>query len=80
MFAIKAMLFVALILGGLVDGSPYRRGDMGLRIPLQPQGVLRAASSKIELSKSDSVTKKTVRAPGFTWGADPMRGVNIGGW
>lgn len=21
-----------------------------------------------------------VQAPGFTWGSEPMRGVNIGGW
>ncbi|OWT39517.1 glucan 1,3-beta-glucosidase [Cryptococcus neoformans Bt1] len=24
--------------------------------------------------------KRTTLAPGFTWGIDPMRGVNIGGW
>ncbi|ADV24619.1 glucan 1,3-beta-glucosidase, putative [Cryptococcus gattii WM276] len=24
--------------------------------------------------------KRTTLAPGFTWGTDPMRGVNIGGW
>lgn len=30
---------------------------------------------------NDSViSKRTTLAPGFTWGTDPMRGVNIGGW
>ncbi|AAW43031.2 glucan 1,3-beta-glucosidase, putative [Cryptococcus deneoformans JEC21] len=26
------------------------------------------------------LNKRTTLAPGFTWGLDPMRGVNIGGW
>ncbi|KAE8538276.1 hypothetical protein D1P53_005618 [Cryptococcus gattii VGV] len=33
------------------------------------------------LGNNDSVfSKRTTLAPGFTWGTDPMRGVNIGGW
>ncbi|KAL0240335.1 hypothetical protein I308_106585 [Cryptococcus tetragattii IND107] len=33
------------------------------------------------LGNHDSIfNKRTTLAPGFTWGTDPMRGVNIGGW
>ncbi|TYJ56318.1 hypothetical protein B9479_003010 [Cryptococcus floricola] len=31
-------------------------------------------------AKKREVIKRAKLAPGFTWGTDPMRGVNIGGW
>ena len=73
----KQISLLAFAFGALVHASPYGGADRGLRIPLQPR-----PSSERLVGKQDDVElgRRTVRAPGFTWGADPMRGVNIGGW
>lgn len=58
-------------LAGLVEATPFGRKDGGLRIPFK---TLRKVDSR------DETLESRARAPGFTWGVDPMRGVNIGGW
>ncbi|ODN80420.1 hypothetical protein L202_02669 [Cryptococcus amylolentus CBS 6039] len=44
---------------------------------LSPIDVLEASHRG---AKKREVIKRAQLAPGFTWGTDPMRGVNIGGW
>ena len=83
---LPALIFIFALLvaprPGLVEGTPYRRGDGGLRIPLQPR---RASSERIDPTDlagigGEHVETRAAKAPGFTWGQGPMRGVNIGGW
>lgn len=65
---------LALICGlsQLVDATPFGRADGGMRIPFRP-------SRKAD-TRAGSSLEGRARAPDFTWGREPMRGVNIGGW
>lgn len=45
--------------------------------------LISVIASPVQLLGNDGnimPNKRTTLAPGFTWGIDPMRGVNIGGW
>ncbi|WVN89435.1 uncharacterized protein L203_104658 [Cryptococcus depauperatus CBS 7841] len=42
--------------------------------------LLQLATAKLQLRLDHQASKPDKPAPGFGWGAGPMRGVNIGGW
>ncbi|WVQ74069.1 hypothetical protein IAR50_003652 [Cryptococcus sp. DSM 104548] len=78
-------LFFALfpLLCNLPLGAPSSIAATSKPLPTassSPSPSVSVPAAKHRGPQKREVIKRTTLAPGFTWGSDPMRGVNIGGW